>query len=278
MIYEYNSINIIYEDRTQDGKLLKDYKKSWFDPDGGRFDYGQEEITSEIHDLSYMGQWDAEIVNQDTLKITSEPDINMGIQSSRIFFLDPESSALKVNQTMWNISDRPVEYFFWGRTLVKPEGKLFMPLNQNSLIKGQWGRYIWGDPEIYETDPGDPGVSIADNIFSLIPAKAGNAKYGTDSKSGWMAYGYKGLLFFKKYNFYENLIYGEKYHQTNIFYTNKTLFAEMEPVSPLAKLNPGEKYSYNENWYLIEYPPSSDYNFDVSAAAKIIDSHDYPTE
>jgi hypothetical protein len=270
MVYERGGTNVIYENPEQDGLLLEDYLREGFDPDGGRFDYGQEEITRNIHAGTYMGPWTGKIINESSLRITSIADKDLGILSTRIFTLDPHSSQLSIIQTMKNISDKPAEYFFWGRTLIKVGGKLFMPLNPESRYPDKWGRYIWEEPEKFESDTGDPGVSIKDNIFSLIPEKARNAKYGNDSHAGWMAYGYKSLLFIKKYGYFPEAIYSERYGQTNIFYTDKYAFAEMEPISPAAFLKPGEEFSYSEDWYLLDYPPCSETGFDVTDSTEFI--------
>ena len=270
MVYERNGINVIYEDYRQDGKLLADYLIQGFDPDGGRFDYGQELITRNLHSLTYMGPWNGEVLGDYSLKITSQPDEKLGLQSTRIFTLDPKSSYLMVSQIMTNISDKETSYFFWGRTLVKLGGKIFMPVNPDSRFPDKWGRYIWGEPVLFESDPIDPGIMVTDSFFTLIPDKAGNQKYGNDSKAGWMAYGYQGLLYIKKYGFFPEKQYGEHYGQTNVFYTNKKTFAEMEPVSPVANLMPGESYTYNEDWYLFEYPEASASGFSAKTAAAFV--------
>jgi hypothetical protein len=270
MVFEKRGINLIYEDPSQDGLLLEDFLGKGFDPDGGRFDYGQERITQHIHATTYMGPWTASIINDNSLQITSVADQNLGILSSRIFTLEPNSCHLRITQTMKNISDQPREYFFWGRTLVKLGGKLFMPLNPQSKIPGKWGRYIWGDQEVFANDPDDQGVKIDGEIFSLIPEKAGNAKYGCDSKDGWMAYGYKSLLFLMKYEYKVGAEYKEFYGQTNIFYTNKSSFAEMEPISPSALLQPGENFSYSQDWYLLDYTPCIDTEFNVNEAFRFM--------
>jgi len=217
MVFERNGINLIYEDPLQDGLVLKDYIQKPFDPDGGRFDYGQEEKTQQLHAHTYMGQWLAEPISEYSLKISSLSDTKLGIQSVRIFDLYPGSPCLKITQSMKNISNESTEYFFWGRTLVKPEGKLFMPVNPESIHPDKWGRYIWGEPEQFLSDSNDQGVSVKDGILSIIPLNAKNEKYGTDSHEGWMAYGYKSLLFVKKYDYFPELRYGEKYGLTSIF-------------------------------------------------------------
>lgn len=269
MRFERNGVNLIYENPEQDGMLLDDFLKLGFDPDGGRFDFGQEHDTKDKHSLTYMGKWHAEQLSDLRLKLTSAPDYELGILSTRIFELDPKSPCLRIIQTMKNISPKPTNYFFWGRTLVKPEGKLIMPLNPDSSLSGQWGRYIWGDPEQFLIDENDKGVCLKDGIFSLIPLNAENEKYGTDSKDGWMAYGYKSILFVKKYDFQPDAEYGELYGLTNIFYTNKR-FAEMEPVSALARLSPNEEYSYTEDWYLLDYPECKSNDFDARVCSEYL--------
>jgi len=271
MSFERNGINVIYEDSNQDGLLLGDYLEEKFDPDGGRFDYGQEDKTRYLHAQTYMGKWTGKILNSHSLQIASSPDLKLGILSTRTFKLDPNTAHLKVIQTMKNISEAQTDYFFWGRTLVKLGGMLFMPLNPQSKMQGQWGRYVWGNPVVYGNDPDDKGVVVKDNIFSLDPETASWEKYGNDSQAGWMAYGYKSLLFVKKYRYFPESHYIEHYGQTNVFYTNRKSFAEMEPISPTAFLKPGEEFTYEEDWYLLDYPPCSEKGFDVYTATKFIE-------
>ncbi len=270
MVYKKNGIDVIYENPSQNGKTYQDFLAHPFDPDAGRFDYGQESVTQKLHALTWMGPWEGEIVDDYTVVISSQPDQKLGLLSTRTFTLDPGSSRLKVIQTMKNITGDTLEYFFWGRTLVKTGGKLFMPLNPESVIPGKWGRYIWGDPVKYETDPDDPGVDVEKNMFSLIPEEAGNQKYGNDSHAGWMAYGFKGLIFVKEYGYFPEKAYREHYNQTNIFYVAKKRFAEMEPISPQWTLKPGGSASYTENWYLLVYPPAENTDFDVVKAKKFL--------
>jgi hypothetical protein len=270
MSYERNGINVIYENSSQNGLLLSDYRSQGFDPDGGRFDLGQEQTTAGKHAILFMGHWTGEIIDDYTLKITSPEDTVMGILATRVFKLYPNSSRLNIVQTMKNISLKPTQYFFWGRTLVKLGGKIFMPLNPQSQYPKKWGRYIWGPPDKFECDTTDKGVVISDSIFSLNPATANNYKYGNDSHAAWMAYGYKSLLFIKKNTYFPDKPYGEFFGLTNIFYTNRSSFCEMEPISPVANLNPGEEYSYTEDWYLLNYAAASKPYFDVKSATSFV--------
>lgn len=271
MVYERNGVNVIFENNRQDGKLLAEYLKERFDPDGGRFDYGQELLTQKRHSLTYMGSWEAEIIDDYSIQLTSQPDHDLGILSYRTFSLEPNSSQLTIKHKMENISDNESAYFVWGRTLVKLGGKLFIPLNPNSKLKGQWGRYIWGDTIKFINDTEDQGVSLENGFFTLIPSNAKNKKYGTDSEAGWMAYGYKSLLFVKNYGYNPDSEYTEHYGQTSIFYTDKKSFAEMEPIFPVAKLKKGESATFTENWFLEPYSDAESASFDVTKASKFVD-------
>jgi hypothetical protein len=270
LVYEKNNVNLMWEDSTIDGKTLEDYREANFPVDAGRFDYGPLDITQKIHEITWAGPYHAEIIDDYSIRITSLDDNNMGISTSRLFELHPESSHLKITQTMTNISDSVTRYWFWGRTLVPVGGKLFSPINPNSKWPDKWVRYIWTKPTSFSSDPEDDGVTIEDSLFVLIPEKAENNKYATDAESGWMAYGYKGLIFLKTYQHFPGMRYTTEGELINIFYCTNDRFAEMEPVSPEAVLQPGETYSFVENWYLLNFPGAQDTHFDTGEAVEII--------
>jgi hypothetical protein len=265
-VFEKKGVNFMWEDQTINGKLLGDA----FQPDAGRFDYGPEQEVMLIHDITWKGPYAAEIIDDYTLEITSLEDTEMGIQTTRLFELDSIRPYLKITQTMTNISDANTNYYFWGRTLIPTGGKLFSPVNPESSLEDKWVRYIWGNPTTFSSDPDDPGVEIDDSLFTMIPEEAANSKYGTDSESGWMAYGYQGMIFLKTYGYYPDETYTVENGLTNLFYRKIGKFAEMEPVSPAMELAPGESYSFVENWYLIDYSPASVNSFDASEASGYI--------
>ena len=266
LVFKKNGVNFMWEDNTINGKTLGEN----FEPDAGRFDYGPEYEVMHIHNITWEGPYSAEIIDEYTIKLTSRKDTKMGIQTTRLFKLDSIMPYLKITQTMTNISDMKTSYYFLGRTLVPAGGKIFAPLNPQSSLAEKWVRYIWGNPNTFSADLEDPGVEINDSIFSIIPNEAGNSKYGTDSESGWMAYGYQGMIFLKTYQHYQQETYIVENGLTDLFYVKPGVFAELEPVSPVAVLDPGQSYSFVENWRLIDYAPASDIKFDVLEATEFV--------
>ncbi len=272
LVVKKHGVNFMWEDNSIDGKDLDDYQTAHFHLDAGRFDYGPDKITSSVHDIFWVGPWDAEIINDYTLQISNR-DEGLGLLSYRKFTLDPVHPYLNISLTMENISSSEKQYWFWGRTLLNLGGKIFAPLNPDSNYPDRWTRYIWGDPVTFASDPNDPGVNIVDSLFTLIPGIAGNSKYGTDAETGWMAYGYEGMIFAKTFAYFEGEPYLEDNNHTHIFYaahSGNFQFVEMEPVSPAVRLQPGESYSFEENWYVFDHQQTSKISFDPLKATDIL--------
>lgn len=272
LVVKKHGINFMWEDNSIDGKDYDDYQVESFHPDAGRFDYGPGEVTSSIHKMSWAGPWDAEIIDDYTLQI-SNTDEELGLLSTRKFILDTVYPSLTISLNMENITSDEKQYWFWGRTLLKNGGKLFAPLNPDSNYPDKWTRYIWGDPVTFASDPNDHGVEIVDSLFTLIPGLAENSKYGTDAKTGWMAYGYEGMIFAKTFAYFEGEPYLEDNNHIQIFYAANSginQFIEMEPVSPAVILQPGESYSFEENWYVFDHQETAEPAFDPVKAADVL--------
>ena len=270
LTYSVNGQNILYVNRAHDGKTLADLEEKWFDPDGGRFDVGPEAITSRLHLLTWLGAWEAEIIGDYALRIVSQPDTSLGIQLTREFTLDKESSYLTVRQTMRNISDHDTEWCFWSRTLTKGWGMLLVPLNPESKFPHGWAKYVWRKG--IETEaPRDDRVVVSDGLLT-VRAVGTSAKYGTDSSAGWMAYAKDGLLFVKRFRYFPEETYNDGAgFSVEIYITDH--MCELEPLSPRAILRPNEAYSFTEHWWLLEYGPAEKLPFDLDEAVQLINEH-----
>lgn len=255
MKFALHGLNMIYEDSSQNRKNYTNFLSERFDPDGGRFDYGPEDITRNLHDLTWMGEWKGEVTSNFSIVLTSQIDQKLGVQTVREFTLDSINACLSIKQTMRNTSDSTTKWFFWGRTLVPAGGKMIVPINPESKYPKGWGKYNWGSHNMpfLTSNVSDPSVSTGRNILLFTPSASTMGKYGTDSHDGWIAYGYKDVLFVKRFKFFPDKNYTEKFGLTIVFYTNGKEFSEMEPVSPQAILAPGETYSFTESWYLFPY-------------------------
>jgi hypothetical protein len=255
LAYRLNGEDIIYRNPAQDGKSYDDFLTERFDPDAGRFDLGLDTETKPLHDTLWMGPYQVEITGKYSVTLTSQYSHQMGVQLEREFILDSQTSHLIIRQTMINLSENETKWFFWGRTLVPIGGKLVLPLNTNSKYPFGWGDFINRPWEFRIDNPSHHQVEIKDGrlIFHAENTDR-SAKFATDDSDGWMAYALNNLVFVKRYDVNPEGIYID--HQTAIWYTHGRDFIEMEPNSPIAFLKPGERYTFDEHWWLIEKDPS----------------------
>ncbi len=248
LLFSLNGKNIIYENQEQDGKSLKNWEQERFDPDAGRFDLGPERATHPIHDLTWMGKWDAEIIDEQTLRLTSVNDTLFGLKNIREFKLHKDSAALAVLQTAINITNKPLTRHFWGRTLVKPRGTLFMPVNPHSRFEHGWGRFLWDPNRIESSSAIDDRIKIQRLIFRFH-AVGTTIKGGTDATNGWMVYALDGMVFLKRFEVSTDQDYSGSDHMTGIFYSNGR-FCEIEPCGPTYTFAPGDSIEFTERWEL----------------------------
>jgi len=250
--FSLNGKNIIFENVSQNGKTLNDWRIKPFDPDGGRFDYGPERTTQSTHSLTWMGAWSAEIIDDYTVRLTSAADTTLGMLSIREFRLHADSAVLMIKQTGTNITNYPLVRHFWGRTLVKPGGILVLPVQPRSRFEHGWGRYLWNPDRIESPDSTDERIKIDHKTFRFH-AVGPTLKGGTDADDGWMAYAVNGLLFIKRFIVYKGQDYSGSDRMTGIFYSNGT-FTEIEPCSPTYIIQPNSSVSFLERWELEVVP------------------------
>jgi len=248
LLFSIDGKNIIYENESQNGKTLNDWKTKSFDPDAGRFDYGPEKITQSIHARTWMGKWTTEITGDFSVKLTSVVDSTLGLISIREFILHPDSAVVTIRQIAKNISKKPMVRHFWGRTLVKPDGYLWMPLNSSSHFSNGWAQFMW-KPDRIETNPAADERIQMDNHNFRFHANGSTIKGGTDATIGWQAYVLNDLVFVKRFQVYPANDYSGSDHFTGIFFSNGK-FCELEPCSQTYTIQPGNSIEFTERWEL----------------------------
>lgn len=248
LAYSIADRNVMYENRAFDGKSLATMTES-FDPDGGRFDLGPE-ITIPRHLSLWIGAYEAQVVGDRRVRLTSEKDPATGCQIVRDFALDKDSSHLRVEQRVTNVSDKPVEWCFWSRTLAKGGGVCIVPLNPFSRFPQGWAQYAGGG--IALNPPKQEHVEVREGCLVLTTAPQ-IPKYGLDSYAGWMAYVVDGLLFAKRFRVEPEGYYKDAAGFTVEVYITPDM-CELEPLSVAKRLRPGQSLAFAEDWWLLDYP------------------------
>ena len=248
--YSLNGHNALYVDPEQDGWTYSPDKRG-IDPSGGRFDIGPEMLVPR-RPLLWLGPWKAEITGPRAARMTSVQDSSTGVQLTREFRLDSESSYLRCTQIIKNVSGETKRYNHWSRTFAEGGGICLIPLVERSRFPDA---YIYYGPESvlkYRHEP-HPNVRERSGFFEMRGPHE-QRKFGVDSSAGWMGYISKAdILFIKRFPVYPERAYGEVAPYTvNIWY-NEYQMCELEPLGPWETILPGESASFTEDWWLFPY-------------------------
>lgn len=242
--------NALWADSLVNGWTISEYLKERRSPDSGRFDIGPERITEHLHDSIWAGPYQP-IVEEDAVRLQSLESRTMGIRVEKIYRLDRKKPVLHVRQKMTNISHREVEYCFWTRTLLPSGGIYYCDARTDTAHPAAYSEMSLLNDSLLPTLPSADRVHYANNIFTAYPGGEVEYRYGINSTTGTFCYLRNHLLYVKQNAYVSN---GKYDCNAGINFTNMIYFCnqfiEMEPLSPIVKLQPGESYQYDEVWSL----------------------------
>ncbi|MBN1294547.1 MAG: esterase, partial [Candidatus Latescibacteria bacterium] len=252
--------NVIYTDPEQNGRIYTPGEER-FGPTGGRCDIGPE-MKAPDRTAIWLGKWEAEIIGQRAARMTSVKDQSSGIQLIREFRLDRDSTHLSFTQTIINISDSPKEYNHWSRTFVSGGGICLVPLSERSRFPEKYIMYFPDGILKYRHEE-HPNVRVRDSFLEILGPPP-QRKFGIDSYTGWLGYITRSnLLFVKKFPVYPERPYGELAAYTISIWYDQEKQCELEPIGPTEFLEPGERASFTEDWWLFQYDFPQDKRTDL---------------
>ncbi len=247
--------------------------KVWPGPEGWSNDEQWQSVPYYILDGS---RYDSEITSNNAgevaVKVTSPKDPRTGVQFVRTYHVYANTTRIRVDQVMRNISRRPVRWGIWhlvqndaadanDPSRPNPELYMYVPLNPKSQHPG--GYYVmFGDVR-------HPSYQLVDNGRMLrIQYLYRVGKIGADSSAGWFAVvnGQKNIGFVENFKYFPGMEYPDNasveswndgpgtisrgpWDQVMPNDIKKTpYFFESEGMSPYAALEPGEEYSFPIYW------------------------------
>jgi hypothetical protein len=212
------------------------------------------------------------------VRVISPEDSRTGIQFIRTFHVYADTTRVKVDQVMRNISRRQIRWGIWhliqndaadmnDPSKPNPELYMYIPLNPHSKF-----------PEGYYKPYGD----VRDPAYTVLPGSGmlqvhyryRACKAAADSSAGWYAVvnGQKNIGLVENFTFFPDQEYPDgasvetwndgpgifsrgPFDQTLEDGPEKTpYFLESEGMSPYARLEPGEEYSYPIFWSVARVP------------------------
>jgi hypothetical protein len=185
-----------------------------------------------------------------SITLVKKADIKAGIEKQMSITLDAASSRVTVDHRITNITDQAFEASAWALTIMQPGGTAIVPnepaaaYGADSLLPAR-SMALWS-----YTDLTDPRWSFEDDSIRLrVDESLGHPqKFGVLNKQGWAAYEWNGLRFTKTFEHVEGAVYPDMNSNTEIYTAGR--FVEVETLSPLKLLQPGDAIDHREVWEL----------------------------
>jgi len=264
--YSWHGQNSLYlnpRDRGPVGSTTESIPMS-----AGRFDIGPEMVIPR-HKTLWSGRWQGAIIGPRAARVTSAPDQATGVQLVREFRLDAHTSHLTCKQTIINVSKQPVSWCHWSRTFALGNGICIIPLSQPSRFPNSYVMYHEGG--LININPRDPHIRQRDGFLEILGVPR-YPKLGMDSTKGWLAYLMTNdLMFVKRFPTYPDRVYNEAAGLTLSIWYPADRRVELEPIGPRERLAPGDRASFQEDWWLLPQKfPGQETQLDLPALARRI--------
>jgi hypothetical protein len=162
--------------------------------------------------------------------------------------LADDSSRVTVRHTAKNEGDEPIQIASWALSVMQPGGIEIIPQpplgeHPRDLLPNR-GIVLWP-----YTDLTDPRWHLGRNFFTLRQSVGfPPTKIGLSHREKWIAYIVGDSIFIKTFDHVTGAVYPDGGCNFETF-TNDDML-EIESLSPLAALEPGESVSHSENWHL----------------------------
>lgn len=174
------------------------------------------------------------------------------IQTSFSVMMGDNSYDMMVIHTGKNVSKDMQMASLWALTMLRPEGTALIPQNprkDGNLLQPNRQVSLWS-----YTDLRDNRLMLGNRFLALRqdPVQTHQMKIGTDCHSGWCLYQSGDLIFVKRYLHNVNAIYPDGGVSFEGFVSGDYL--ELETLSPLYRIAPGDSVRHVENLSLLYEP------------------------
>jgi len=182
----------------------------------------------------------------------------VGLGFRRRLTIYRDQTRVKVEQTIVNHGKRPVMWGVWDVTqlVVNHPGEedwgnfwVYFPIKKNSRF-GPKGYYIMGG----RGNNPQWKANLTEGI-SAVQYLHRSGKIGSDSDGGWIAYVDQrdGYLYAKGFPYYAEGTYPDSGATIEVFTSGGDPYLEVEVLSPLIALTPGDSFTFVENWYATKF-------------------------
>jgi hypothetical protein len=254
-----NHKNVLWQDRLLDGQLIPEEGTSYDDGPPKWFNFGGDKVwpteQSEFPkingfawppDYYFDGSRHQFEILPDGVRMTSPVSRFCGARVIRTIRLDAAGSGVRIEQSLEKVSlvhskdVEPIEFTIWSVTQVQNPKRILVPINPKSQFAA--GYYTF--PNRYKVSD---NFSTGDGVGSFIPSRKFPQKIGVDS-GNWLAAVWDDQVFAQFFKMDDKGRYPDGGLPVEVYTSPR--YTELELLSPLKSLKPGESIHYSIRWEL----------------------------
>ncbi len=164
--------------------------------------------------------------------------------------LEKQGSGAVIDHKITNCGDNEIELAAWALTIMRAGGvceipnEPFVPYGGETLLPVR-SLTLWS-----YTNLTDSRWDFTEDFIRLKvdAGKSDPQKIGVQNRLGWACYRWENLTFTKHFGFIENAFYPDMNSNTELYTAGD--FVEIESLSPLRTIQPGESVEQAEYWEL----------------------------
>lgn len=184
---------------------------------------------------------------EDGIRTYQKPEPWAMMEKQMDICLDEESTAVTIVHRIINRGAWAAEFAAWAVTVMAPGGKQVLPMTQRDTgLLSNRNLVLWPYTKLQ-----DHRVWFGNEFITIQQDATKEAfKIGINNEYGWAAYFNHGQLFVKQHIHEMEETYPDGGCSYETYTTD--FMMEMESLSPLVKVEPGEELEHMECWALVD--------------------------
>ena len=184
------------------------------------------------------------VPSENGLTVTQQTEHQTGLQKTIEVRVPGETPQVVITHHLTNQGMWPVTCALWAITQLKTGGTAILPqARQDTVVLPNRSLALWP-----YTDMVNPNVRWGSNYILLDAELDSPFKVGFPNPRGWLAYWWNGILFVKRAEYEPQAEYYDFGSSTECYCNDQ--FIELETLSPIRTIAPGETASHTETWEL----------------------------
>ena len=184
----------------------------------------------------------------DGLEVSSPIELETGLSRSITVHFTKDQEQITLRHCLKNHGQMQIQVSGWCLTMLPSGGRIIMPLrissNSTTHLMPDRSLVFWPYSRV---DAGD--FSLTDKTATFMSC-ANHSPFKFGGLAGWLAYEFNNLVFVKTFTVYDDLPYPDRGCSAEVYANGD--FVELESLSPLVQLEPGQSIEHIEDWFLMK--------------------------